>query len=411
MQFKITPKKGLLFVGLMILQYCLIGQNNSQAFSWEWGGFVRADAAYDTRLNVESREGFFIFWPKPVKTGNDGRDLNARPGFNMWAMTTRLFARTKPSQIVGGNGYAYVEGDFTGPSNYENNAFRLRHAYFVIKWSTLRVLAGQYWTPLDVPEALPRPLGLNTGAPFHSFARNPQFRLEWGRGKFKVAGIVLAQRDYASSGPGGIQPDYLRFSPLPNFHLQVHYTTENLLMGAGIDYKSLAPRLVTDSLTFTNEKVNSVSFTAFGQVTAEKFRLKFQGVYGQNLSDHLMAGGYAVETIEPGGVYKYINLNHLFSWIDATYRLGRYEVGFYGGWLKNLGTHRPAQPIFWGRGENIAMAWRAAPRVSFNIGPLTLYLEAEYTQAVYGEPDEKYDVKNTHSVGNLRLQAVASYDF
>lgn len=123
-------------------------------------------------------------------------------------------------------------------------------------------------------------------------------------------------------------------------------------MGAGIDYKSLAPRLVTDSLTFTNEKVNSVSFTAFGQVTAKKFRFKYQGVYGQNLSDHLMAGGYAVETIESGGVYKYINLNHLFSWIDATYRLGRYEVGFYGGWLKNLGTHRPAQPIF-GEGERI----------------------------------------------------------
>lgn len=124
-----------------------------------------------------------------------------------------------------------------------------------------------------------------------------------------------------------------------------------------------------------------------------------------------MAGGYAVETIKPTGVYKYINLNHLFSWIEATYRLGKHEIGFYGGWLKNLGTYRSAQPIFWGRGENIAMAWRVAPRVSFNNGSFTLYWEAEYTHAVYGEPNELYVVKNTHSVGNLRLQAGVSYDF
>lgn len=275
MRFKITQKKELLLVGLLIFHYRLMGQDNSQSYSLEVGGFVRADAAYDTRLNVESREGFFIFWPKPVKTGNDGRDLNGRPGFNMWAMTTRLFARTKPSQILGGNGYAYVEGDFTGPSNYENNAFRLRHAYCVIKWPFFRVLVGQYWTPLDVPEALPRPLGLNTGAPFHSFARNPQLRLVWERGRFRVAGILVAQRDYASSGPGGIQPDYLRFSSLPNLHFQVHYIVDKFFLGAGIDYKSLAPRLLTDSLTYTDEKVNSFLFTAFGQVTAKNFRFKF----------------------------------------------------------------------------------------------------------------------------------------
>ncbi|MGC8865297.1 MAG: hypothetical protein ACP5O2_06185 [Bacteroidales bacterium] len=113
------------------------------------GGFVRADAAWDSRLNVESREGFFVFWPKLVNPGNDGKDLNARSGFNMWAMTTRLNIRSRKTSIGGGHALAYVEGDFTGPSNIENNAFRLRHAYISIRWPRINLLAGQYWTPLD----------------------------------------------------------------------------------------------------------------------------------------------------------------------------------------------------------------------------------------------------------------------
>jgi len=401
----------LLMSGMLCMHSFLMGQEATQAPSLEWGGFVRADAAYDTRLNVESREGFFIFWPKPVKRGNDGRDLNARSGFNMWAMTTRLFARTRESRVLGGKGYAFVEGDFTGPSNLENNAFRLRHAYIVVQWPAFRLLAGQYWTPLDVPEILPRPLALNTGAPFHSFARSPQIRLEWGRGRLKLAGMVIAQRDYASPGPVGTQPDYLRFSPMPNGHGQIQFKSQNVFLGTGVDFKQLAPRLVTDSLTFTKEKVKSVSITGFGQVSYKNFRIKLQGVYGQNLSDHLMAGGYAVEKLSSDGAYKYINLNHVLTWVDASYKAGHFEAGFFGGWLRNLGTRRPALSMFYGRGENIAMAWRAAPRLSFNSGLLTLSLEAEYTSAAYGTPDGKYVVRNTYNVGNLRIQAVAAYDF
>ncbi len=410
MQLNLFLRAGLLMlVGLVGLQLKLSGQEAAQVL--EWGGFVRADAAYDTRLNVESREGFFIFWPKPVRIGNDGRDLNARPGFNMWAMTTRLFARTRESFVLNGKAYAFVEGDFTGPSNIENNAFRLRHAYFVIQWSAIRLLAGQYWTPLDVPEALPRPLGLNTGAPFHSFARNPQIRIEWGRGRLKLAGMALTQRDYASSGPSGVHPDYLRFSKLPNLHLQLHYNAPKIFMGSGIDFKQLAPRLTTDSLCFTDEKIRSVSFTVFGQISYKGFLSKFQGLYGQNLSDHLMAGGYAVETIEADKSYKYLNLNHGMAWLDVSYRWKNFEIGFFGGWFKNFGTYRPAQPLFFGRGENIAEAWRTAPRLGYANGPLSLNMEWEYTIAAYGTPNEKFLVENLSYVGNLRLQVVASYNF
>lgn len=376
------------------------------------GGFVRADAAWDSRLNVESREGFFVFWPKPVNLGNDGKDLNARPGFNMWAMTTRLNVRSHETTVGGGLAHTFLEGDFTGPSSIENNAFRLRHAYISIRWTHMSVLAGQYWTPLDVPEALPRPLALNTGAPFHSFARNPQLRLEWIEGKLKLVGALLTQRDYASPGPDGISADYLRFSPWPNLHFQLQFNDgKNWLLGAGIDCKQLMPRLITDSLTQTFDKVKSVSLTAFGKLSRGNFLFKFQGVLGQNLADHLMAGGYAGEIIQPGEPIHYINLNHFFTWAEVSYRLKDYEAGFFGGWIRNLGTRRPAASRFYGRGENIAYAWRAAPRLGYHTGPLSLWLEVEYTSAAYGLPDNRYKIASPQAVGNLRVQGVASYFF
>lgn len=396
-------------IGMLIQAF---GQPEHEAPAVVLGGFVRADAAWDSRLNVESREGFFVFWPKPVYPGSDGKDLNARPGFNMWAMTTRLNVRSRETTIGGAQAHAFMEGDFTGPSNIENNAFRLRHAYISIRWTHVSVLAGQYWTPLDVPEALPRPLALNTGAPFHSFARNPQLRLEWNEGKLKLVGALITQRDYASSGPAGTSADYLRFSPWPNLHFQLQFNDgKNYLLGAGIDWKRLAPRLITDSLTRSDENVESVSLTAFGKMSYGNFLFKFQSVLGQNLSDHTMAGGYAVETIQPGEPTRYINLNHFFTWVDVSYRLKDYEAGFFGGWIRNLGTRRPATSRFYGRGENIAYAWRAAPRLGYYTGPLSLWLEVEYTTAAYGLPDNRYKIASPQAVGNLRVQGVASYVF
>ncbi|MGC8865296.1 MAG: hypothetical protein ACP5O2_06180 [Bacteroidales bacterium] len=259
---------------------------------------------------------------------------------------------------------------------------------------------------------MPRPLALNTGAPFHSFARTPQLRMEWEMGKFKWVGAVLSKRDYASSGPAGNSVDYLRFSPWPNLHLQLQYSKgENWLIGAGVDWKRLDPRLITDSLTQAKEKVEWVSLTAFGKINYRNFLFKVQGVLGQNLPDHAMAGGYAEEVPQPGEPIRYINLNHLSAWVDISYRLMNYEAGFFGGWFKNLGTQRPATLRFFGRADNIAYAWRAAPRMGYNLGPLSLWMELEYTVAAYGLPDLRYKIKSSEAVGNLRVQGVASYSF
>jgi len=279
---------------------------------------VRTDAAFDTRMNVESREGFFIFYPLPPASDPNGTDIHARPGFNQWAMTTRLWIKADGPEIGNAHTAAFAEGDFTGPSNIENNALRLRHAYITFTWKKRKLLVGQYWPPLDLPEAIPRPLALNTGAPFHSFARSPQIRFEQYAGNWKFAGVALSQRDYQRPGPEGHSSVYMRRAIVPNLHFQLHYATKQILTGAGLDYKRLSPRLFTDNGLATHESLNSFSVMAFLKVEEKNFSLKAQTILGQNMSDHLMAGGYAIERIHHvDSSHSNINLNHLFLWTDV----------------------------------------------------------------------------------------------
>lgn len=116
--------------------------NRHQEISF--GGLVRTDAAFDTRMNVESREGFFIFYPLSPASDPNGTDIHARPGFNQWAMTTRLWIKADGPEIGNAQTAAFAEGDFTGPSNIENNALRLRHAYITFTWEKRKLLVGQY---------------------------------------------------------------------------------------------------------------------------------------------------------------------------------------------------------------------------------------------------------------------------
>ncbi|HML86622.1 MAG TPA: hypothetical protein PKE52_15815, partial [Bacteroidales bacterium] len=173
-----------LFGALVILVSLLSGglkaqNSNDTPVTVSIHGFAKADVAWDSRQVVEAREGFLVFYPQKPKYDAQGEDINATPGFNSWAMTSRVNIKATGPKVLGATAMAFVEGDFTGPSNTENNAFRLRHAYVSLAWEKWSVLAGQYWNPMDVPEMLPKVLALNTGAPFRSFTRSPMVKAEY----------------------------------------------------------------------------------------------------------------------------------------------------------------------------------------------------------------------------------------
>lgn len=411
-------KRYLFPATLIFLSNLLCAQNSLEQKSenlkpqLSFSGFVRADAAFDTRLVSDSREGFFLFYPKPVVRDKYGDDVNARAGFNQYATMSRLSGNISGTNVLNAKASAVLEADFTGHSNEDYNGFRLRHAYIKLQWKNAKLLAGQYWTPMDVAEALPRVNSLNTGAPFHSFNRSPQIRFEYRTGNFNWIWAALSQRDLASPGPSGVSQIYLRTAVIPNLHFQLQYKNENVLAGAGIDYKELSPRLLTDSLVKTNEKVRSMAAIAFAKISTNPLDIIVQGVYGQNLFEHLMLGGYAVENTDlPAGKRSYINLNHFYVWTDISTRTHPVKGGIFAGYALNLGTLREATPIFYGRTQNIESIMRISSRVQYSIDAFALMAEAEVTSAAYGIPDEFYKFSTTERVNNLRIQFSVAYNF
>lgn len=407
-----------LFGALVILVSLLSGglkaqNSNDTPVTVSIHGFAKADVAWDSRQVVEAREGFLVFYPQKPKYDAQGEDINATPGFNSWAMTSRVNIKATGPKVLGATAMAFVEGDFTGPSNTENNAFRLRHAYVSLAWEKWSVLAGQYWNPMDVPEMLPKVLALNTGAPFRSFTRSPMVKAEYKFGLSKIIAAIYTQRDYQSSGPSGASANYLRTSGLPNFHLQYQLNNGSVIMGIGADYKMIRPRMTSDSLIIDDNKVSSFSALAYIGYSKGKFGIKGQALYGQNLSDHLMLGGYAVSSIDPTtDAREYVNLNNLSSWIDCNYRITpAVNLGLFAGYSQNLGTEKDVVGAFYGRGDDIASLYRLSPRIEWIYGPVQFIAEVEYTAAAFGKPDNRYKFDETETTNNLRVQTALVYNF
>ncbi len=386
--------------------------STSEKPSLTWSGFVKAEGMYDTRQVVEAREGYLLLYPKKVSFDKNGKDINAQGSFNQYAMMARLAMKATGPDVLGAKVLALIEGDFTGASNSENNSFRLRHAYLRLKWTHTAITAGQYWHPITIPEMIPNVLALNTGAPFHPFSRQPQIRIDYSRGKFNTVFAVLSQRDYMNNGPSGASSVYLRNSAIPNLHAQVHYITGNLFAGAGIDYKHIHPRLVTDSLYATDAAVNCLSYTAFATAKMKPLVIRMQWIYGQGLNDHLVMGGYGVSKTDVlTNLHEYIPLNYLTGWINFQTTGKTWQGSFFAGYTKGFGAKESISGAVYARDADIEYVYRLAPMISYINGKLTLAAECEFTTAAYGKTDEHFKVYDSTPVTNTRLSFSVGYYF
>ncbi len=358
-----------------------------------WSGFVKSDAMFDTRQVVEAREGYLLLYPKKVVLDKNGKDINAHGSFNQFAMTARLIAIATGPDVLGAKASASIEGDFTGASNAENNSFRLRHAWLKLKWDHAAVMAGQYWHPLNIPEMIPNVLSLNTGAPFHPFSRQPQFRLDASKGKFNTVLAVVSQRDYVNTGPLGGSSTYLRNSIIPNLHGQIQFRDNKVFGGAAIDYKRLTPRLVTDSLIATSASVNCMSYTAFLMLKTKPIVVKMQWIYGQGLNDHLVMGGYGVsQTDVLTDEHSYSPLNYISGWLTIQTTGERWQGSVFAGYTKGMGAADAITGPVYARNADIGYVYRLAPMLSYINGKLHLATEVEFTTAAYGIPDSHLKV-------------------
>lgn len=399
----------LLFLSICVPGFCQ--DSLAKKVSFKLKGFVRNDFWYDTRQNVTSRDDLFNLFPKNISRDMHGKDINANGAFNIIAIATRLnLALTGPDAFKAKTS-GVIEADFTGVSNDDVDGLRLRLAYAKLKWNHVELLFGQNWHPLFVEEAMPQVPALNTGAPFHPFIRNPQLCLSFFSGKsiFKIAAV--AQRDNMSDGPKSTSSTYLRNSMVPNFHAQYQLKSGKNLLGMGADYKILRPMISTVKSYQTYERIGSYAFMGFWKYENPKFFALIKAIYGQNLTEHLMTGGYAVATRDSFNFLQtYTPTNHLF--LTGNIVFGKnLQFGLFGGYIKNFGTSEENIGEYFGRGNDIDHLYRITAFSSIKANAFKASLEFEYTSAAYGKPDKHGIVQNWTEVANLRSSLILMYLF
>lgn len=380
-------------------------------FGITFKGFVKSDYWYDTRQVVNSREELFLFYPKNILPDKNGKDINAEDYVNFSPVTSRLTGVITTPDAFGAKATGVIEADFSGVTNDDINGFRLRHAYGKLRWKNAELLFGQFWHPMFVTEVFPNVISLNTGAPFQPFIRNPQIGFTRYFGKLAVSLTALSQRDNVNDGPSGMKAIYLRNALIPNMHLQAQYKSGAHVLGIAGDWKKIRPRVNNKFNEVATETVSGLSAMAYWKYTRGNLVWRCKTIYGQNLTEHLLLGGYAVHSLDTlTDEQSYVPTNHLFIWGNIQYGK-KIVAGLFGGFAKNFGTRSFNTGTYYARGSDIAYLYRIAPSVSWISGPLQVSFEPEYTVAAYGKPDNSGIVQNAAEVANLRLLLTFFYFF
>ena len=391
-------------------------QDTDPGWGIKFSGFVKTDIFYDTRQSGTSngiREGHFYLFPDNAIFDINGNDVNANPSFHILSIQSRLKGDITGPDAFGAKTSGVIEAEFFGTSEGDINGFRLRHAYVKMDWSNTNLLIGQTWHPLFPAESFPGTISFNTGAPFTPFSRNPQVRITHKIDLLSISFTAYSQRDFTSSGPDGSSNKYLRNSGLPGINLLLKVPAgEIITTWAGIDFKRLRPELRTTANVETDAKIGSLTAFANVKIKTTPVNVSLMGVYGQNASDLVMIGGYAVSGINPLSLIKtYTNLNTANFWADLNTNGKRVAFGLFTGFSKNLGASDEITGAVYGRGNNIDHLFRVSPRVIFTEGRLTFAGEIESTTAAYGTRESNGKVINTNNVSNLRILLSTIYKF
>lgn len=385
-------------------------------------GFVKNDFITDTRRNAEAVDGLYTLWPLKPEYDEEGKDLNAQPSARMFNISTRFSARLSGWEMGNVRGSAFVEIDFTGGD--AANSIRLRHAYTRFDWPRTTLLFGRTWHPTFIEKVFPGVMALNTGVPFQVFNRSPQLRLTHHlSSRVDLIAAAVYQINYISYGPDPVtgvsvaSPRYQRDALLPNLHLQLQYFDEHWVAGAGVDWKTIQPRNFTTGSNgqryVTREKLPTVAALAYLKYSHGRMEIKAKSMYGQNVAESLLPGGYAVASVDPStGFETYTPTNHIFSFVNILYG-ETWKTGIFAGYMKNLGTSQNPVGPFYARGADVESCTRFSPLVSWQQRNLMVSFEPEFTTVKYGtiDYDRKGRITGGESVTNYRNLLTLFYFF
>jgi hypothetical protein len=386
-------------------------------------GFIMNNLFYDNRKNLDALDGLVLLYPLHKNVDSLGEDLNKVPNLNLLAFASRLrFGVTGPDAF-GAKTSALIEFDFTGRGNCAS--VRFRQGWIKLNWEKTELLVGRAWHPLVVMDVIPSVQALGMGAPFQPFNRSEQITMTRKMGSFNLILSAIFQNDYINNGPFGKSYLYQNNAIVPNLHVQMKYKTDNVIAGAGIDYKRLKPRTyvispVGKDTSETDAVVNCLTFIAYAQVKTGMLTVSSKAIFAENTSEDLMTGAYGISSYDTlTGKEQYTPFHHLFVWGNVSYG-GKLKASIFVGFLKNLGTSenlvsvsKYTPTVVYGLGEDISQMLRITPTISYTFNKLVVALEVEHNIEEYGKIDtgNKGKIINTTSVSGTRILASLCYNF
>jgi len=377
-------------------------------------GFIRNDFYFNSRQNVESVDGVFHLFPKPISLNSENEDIYDTPQAELLSVSTRLGVDINGSLLFGAKSSAKIEADFSGfSSNYY--VVRIRQAYVRLNWEETELLVGQTWHPL-FGSVMPTVPSLNTGAPFQPFNRSPQIRIKQNlNSSLSLTAAAIYQMQYTSQGPLGSSNLYLKKALLPDIYLGAENKTSHWTSGIGVDVKTIKP---------DTKNITSASAVIYTQYANTNFQLKAKALWGENMSDHLMLSGYGVSKLnsDSTSAEEYTNFNIVSTWINAVYGT-KIQGGLFVGLSQNLGTNKEltagsdGQFTVYGSGfytESqllLDRLYRIAPHISYNLPNLKIGLEYDFTSAKYGTLKNNGRIAEPYTLNNHRVVTSMCYFF
>lgn len=401
-------QKFLITLFLFLFPFIIQAQQKKKdgALKLDIHGFIKTDFWVDSRNIAGAREKLFLLYPLEPSFNEYGRDVNDKSSFNFSAITSRVNLLASGPEALDAKLKGFLEADFSGISNTDVDGFRLRHAYIELDWGKSELLLGQYWHPMFVNDVFPTVLALNTGSPFQPFIRNPQIRFTQKLGNFRLIGAALSQLDYASDGPGGRSSSYLSNALVPNLHMQLKWIKSNLTFGGAIDYKRILPEILPDE-DGEYDYLESWSKMIYAKYNNPSFTFKLKYIHGENMTEHLMLGGYLAKYDDIHNRYhSFRPTSHHSLWINGLLRHKGWEFGAFAGYTVKDDFVVEADDVIFARGINIDHAYRFSPLITLTDDKFKLCFEAEYTIASYGgiPTDNSGKLTNPDEVENIRLQ-------
>lgn len=395
----------------LFLTVAIAAQEDSVKSKFDWlelSGFISHSVKYDTRQSVTAREGEIYLYPKPIELDKYGQDKNDFGRLQMFNFHSRMKWKVKGPKLGSFKTSGTLEFDFVGTTNELSAIARLRHAFVSISGDKLDILVGQYWHPTFITECYPEIVAWGAAIPLQPFNRSPQIRLTYKPGpNLSIAAAAVSQRDFANSGPNGSSGDYLRNSGLPELQLQfISKLGDHFMFGATGGYKTIVPRLTTDSLIAHKETISSYNVSAFAKIKTDNFFLKLHGIYGQNLNNLLLLGGYMVDEVsDVNNDYRtYKNLSVFALWSEIEYKINNWGLAFFGG-VVNAPDNKDAigNANVYGLGTNISSLYKWEPRITYQKSKLMFGLELAATTAEYLEHQVNGITIPANSATNYRI--------